>query len=183
MYSEMKKNKGNSEAPSRRPETFAPVSVLRRKILKGTSGAFERSSIATKIPIRATDPASRLTILVEPQPELLASRNAYASRERPAVMLTAPAASKWRVADSERLSGIRPGVNASAIAATGTFTHRTHSQPRLSVRIPPRRPPAAPAEPATAPQAPRALLRSAPSLNRLATIERAAGETIAAPRP
>ena len=28
---------------------FAPVSVLSRKIRKGTSGAFERSSIATKI--------------------------------------------------------------------------------------------------------------------------------------
>jgi len=98
-------------------------------------------------------------ILVDPQPELLESRKAYASRERPAVTATAPAASKWRVADSERLSGIRPGVKASAIAATGTLTHRTHSQPRLSVRIPPRRTPAAPAEPATAPQAPRALLR------------------------
>ncbi len=98
-------------------------------------------------------------------------------------MLTAPAASKWRVADSERLSGIRPGVNASAMAATGTFTQRTHSQPRLSVRIPPRRTPAAPAEPATAPQAPRALLRSAPSLKSPVTIESADGDTIAAPRP
>ena len=127
--------------------------------------------------------ASRLTILVEPQPAVLASSSAYASTERPAVMVTAPAASKWRVADSERLSGIRPGVSASAIAATGTLTQRTHSQPRLSVRMPPSRTPAAPAEPATAPQAPRALLRSAPSLKRLVTIERAAGETIAAPRP
>src|SRR3954454_21651307 len=98
-------------------------------------------------------------------------------------MLTAPAVSKWRVADSERLSPIRPGVNASAIAAIGEINHRTHCQRRPSVRIPPRRTPAAPAEPATAPQAPRALLRSAPSLNRLATIESAAGETIAAPRP
>ena len=76
MYSEMKKNIENSEAPSSRPATFAPVSVLSRKIRKGTSGAFERSSIATKVPIRATEPASRLTILVEPQPELLASRSA-----------------------------------------------------------------------------------------------------------
>src|SRR4051812_21038085 len=117
MYREVKKKNENSEAPSSRPETFAPVSVLRRKILKGTSGAFERSSIATKIPIRATDPASRLTILVEPQPELLASRNPYASRERPAVMLTAPAASKWRVGDSGRLPALRPGGDASAGAA------------------------------------------------------------------
>src|SRR6476659_6829716 len=183
MYSERKKNIENSEAPSSRPETLAPVSVLRRKILKGTSGAVERSSIATKIPIRATDPASRLMILVEPQPELLASRSAYASRERPAVMLTAPAASKWRVADSERLSPIKPGVSARAIAATGTFTQRTHSQPRPSVRMPPSRTPAAPAEPATAPQTPSALLRSEPSLKVVVTIDRAAGETSAAPSP
>ena len=40
----------------------------------------------------------------------------------------------------------QPGVSASAIAATGTFTHGTHSQPRPSVRIPPRSTPAAPAE-------------------------------------
>ena len=111
---------------------FAPVRVRSRKIRKGTSGAFERSSIVTKIPISAADTASRPMILVEPHPELLASRNAYASRESPAVMLTAPAASKCRVADSERLSGIRPGVNASAIAATGTFTQSTHSQPSHS---------------------------------------------------
>ena len=121
--------------------------------------------------------------MVEPQPELLASRNEYASRDRPAVMLTAPAASKWRVADSERLSGIRPGVNASAIAATGTLTQRTHSQPSHSVRMPPSSTPAAPAEPATAPHTPRALLRSAPSLNIEVTIDSADGDTIAAPRP
>ena len=98
-------------------------------------------------------------------------------------MLTAPAASKWRVADSERLSGIRPGREASAISATGTLTQSTHSHPRPSVRMPPSSTPAAPAEPATAPQAPSALLRSAPSLKSVVTIESAAGEMIAAPRP
>src|SRR3954463_7725976 len=98
-------------------------------------------------------------------------------------MLTAPAASKWRVADSERLSGINLGVKASAIAATGTLTQRTHSQPSPSVRMPPSSTPAAPAEPATAPQTPSALLRSAPSLNVELTMDSADGETIAAPRP
>ena len=58
------------------PTTFAPVSVLSRKIRNGTSGAFERCSMTTKAPIRATAMASRLTILVEPQPELLASSRA-----------------------------------------------------------------------------------------------------------
>ena len=76
MYSEMKKNIENSEAPSRIPTTLAPVRVLSRKIRKGTRGAAERSSIATKAPISATASASRLTIFAEPHPALLASRSA-----------------------------------------------------------------------------------------------------------
>ncbi len=97
--------------------------------------------------------------------------------------LTAPAASKWRVADSERLSAISRGASAATTRATGTFTHSTHSQPRPSVRIPPKSTPAAPPAPATAPQAPSALLRSAPSRKVVVTIDSAAGEMIAAPRP
>ena len=99
------------------------------------------------------------------------------------MIVTAPAASKWRCSASERLSGISPGVSAIAISDTGTFTHSTHSQPSPSVRMPPSSTPTAPAEPATAPHAPSALLRSAPSLNSVVTIDSAAGETIAAPRP
>ena len=49
--------------------------------------------------------------------------------------------------------------------------------------MPPSRTPAAPPEPATAPQTPSALLRSAPSRKVVVTIESAAGEMIAAPRP
>ena len=49
--------------------------------------------------------------------------------------------------------------------------------------MPPSRTPAAPPEPATAPQTPSALLRSAPSANVVVTIDSAAGETSAAPRP
>ena len=49
--------------------------------------------------------------------------------------------------------------------------------------MPPSRTPAAPPAPATAPQTPSALLRSAPSLKVVVTIESAAGEMIAAPRP
>ena len=44
----MKKNIEKSEAPTRMPTTLAPVIVRRRKIEKGTSGARERRSIATK---------------------------------------------------------------------------------------------------------------------------------------
>jgi hypothetical protein len=76
MYRVMKKNIENSEAPSRIPTTFAPVRVLSRKIRNGTSGAFERSSIATKAPISTTEAASNETIFVEPQPEALASSSA-----------------------------------------------------------------------------------------------------------
>src|SRR6516162_532478 len=99
MYSEMKKNIENNEAPSRSPTTLAPVSVLRRKIPKGTSGPRERNSIATNAPSRIAEHARRLTILVEPQPALLASSSAYASTDSPAVTLRAPAASKCRVLD------------------------------------------------------------------------------------
>ena len=97
--------------------------------------------------------------------------------------VTAPATSKARVSPSARLSAISRGVRAKAIRLTGTLTHSTHSQPSPSVRMPPSRTPAAPPEPATAPQTPSALLRSAPSLKIVVTIESAAGEMIAAPRP
>ena len=66
---------------------------------------------------------------------------------------------------------------------TGTLTQKTHSQPIVSVRMPPSSTPAAPPAPATAPQTPSALLRSAPSRKVVVTIESAAGERIAAPRP
>ena len=72
----MKKNIENSDAPSSTPTTLAPVRVLERKIRKGTNGAFERSSITMNAPIRATESASRLTILAEPHPALLASSSA-----------------------------------------------------------------------------------------------------------
>ena len=95
----------------------------------------------------------------------------------------APATSKARVVDSERLSAISDGARAAATIPIGTLTHRTHSQPTYSVRTPPSSTPAAPPAPATAPQTPSALLRSEPSRKVVVTIESAAGERIAAPRP
>ena len=65
----------------------------------------------------------------------------------------------------------------------GVFTNSTHSQPSVSVRMPPSSTPAAPPEPATAPQTPSALLRSAPSAKVVVTSASAAGEMSAAPRP
>src|SRR3954454_7032408 len=87
-----------------------------------------------------------------------------------------------RAADT-RLSASSAGAMAAAARPIGTFTHRTHSQPRPSVSTPPSSTPAAPPEPATAPQMPSARLRSAPSRKVVVTIDSAAGDRIAAPRP
>jgi hypothetical protein len=70
-----------------------------------------------------------------------------------------------------------------AVTPTGTFTKKIHSQPRASVRMPPRSTPAAAPKPPTAPQTPRAMLRSRPSEKVVDRIESAAGVITAAPRP
>jgi hypothetical protein len=72
----MKKNIENSEAPSSTPTTLAPVRVRSRKIVNGTSGFADRSSIATKAAISAADSASRPIVWVDPQPASLASTSA-----------------------------------------------------------------------------------------------------------
>ena len=179
----MKKNIEKSEAPTRIPTTLAPVIVRRRKIEKGTSGARERRSIATKAISRIAAAARTPIVCAEPQPASSASSRAKTRAERPRVIVVAPATSKFRTSCSARDSAIRRGASAAAAIPIGTLTQSTHSQPRYSVRTPPRRTPAAPPEPATAPQIPSALLRSAPSRKVVATIESAAGERIAAPRP
>ena len=76
MYSEMKKNMENSEAPVRSPTTLAPVRVRRRKIENGTSGDFARLSIATKAPSSATEAASSTIVCVDPHPTSGASTSA-----------------------------------------------------------------------------------------------------------
>src|SRR3954465_3097284 len=64
--------------------------------------------------------------------------------------------SKERSALSSWLSASSRGASRAAATPIGTLTKRTHSQPRYSVSTPPRSTPAAPPEPATAPQTPRA---------------------------
>src|SRR5438046_284896 len=83
---------------------------------------------------------------------------------------------------SMRLSATSKTVSASTAMPTGTLTKKIHSQPRYLVRMPPMRTPTAAPLPPTAPQIPSALFRSAPSAKSVVTIERAAGETIAAGR-
>lgn len=65
----------------------------------------------------------------------------------------------------------------------GTLTRKIHGQLRTSVRMPPISRPKAPPAPAMAPHTPIARVRSLPSANVVVTIDRAAGETSAAPRP
>ena len=76
------------------------------------------------------------------------------------------------------------GARAKMAIPTGTFTKKIASQPMYSTRMPPSRTPAAAPLPATAPQIPNALLRSAWSWrNESLMIASVAGETIAPPRP
>jgi hypothetical protein len=102
---------------------------------------------------------------------------------RPPVTLIAPGRSNRRCPRSAWLSGTIGYVSASTTAPTGTLTKKIHSQPRYFVRIPPNRTPAAAPDPPSAPQIPSALFRSGPSRKVVVTIERAAGEMIAAPIP
>src|SRR5439155_24152980 len=60
---------------------------------------------------------------------------------------------------------------------------KIQDQLKALVNAPPRSTPAAPPLPDTAPQMPSATLRSRPSRNKVVSIERAAGETSAAPKP
>ena len=63
------------------------------------------------------------------------------------------------------------------------MTKKIHSHPSTSVIRPPRTNPAAPPPAATAVHNPIAKLRSRPSEKIVEMMERAAGATIAAPRP
>ena len=70
-----------------------------------------------------------------------------------------------------------------ATIPTGTLTKKIHGQESMSTRNPPSTRPTAPPPTAIAAHTPSAFVRSAPSLKVVVTIESAAGETSAAPRP
>ena len=74
-------------------------------------------------------------------------------------------------------------VRARAPSTIGTLTQKTHLQLNSVVRTPPMISPAAPPLPLTAPQTPRALLRSFPSSKITMSRPRAAGAAMAAPAP
>ena len=72
----MKKNIENSDAPSNSPTMLAPVRVRSLKMRKGTSGACERSSIATKAASSAIERPISPSVWNEPQPAWVASTSA-----------------------------------------------------------------------------------------------------------
>ena len=170
-------------APSRKPTTLAAARVRSRKILNGTSGARLRSSITAKAASSAAEASRSRIVLAEAQPTSGAFEIAYTRSASPAVTVIAPPASKRRWPRSALLSGTRAIARAKTSTPTGTLTQKIHDQPRYLVRIPPKSTPAAAPEPPRAPQIPSALFRSAPSRKVVVTIESAAGEMIAAPRP
>ena len=92
------------------------------------------------------------------------------------MIVIAPSESNLPVDALGRLSRTNRRVKASTARPTGMLTKKIHSQPRYFVRMPPASTPTAAPEPPTAPQTPSALLRSAPSVNVVETIERPAGE-------
>src|SRR5262249_7368235 len=75
------------------------------------------------------------------------------------------------------------GVRASTIAPAGTLTKKIHDQLKALVSAPPSRTPAAAPLPEAAPHTPNARLRSRPSVNVVVRMDRAAGESNAAPSP
>ena len=66
---------------------------------------------------------------------------------------------------------------------TGMLTKKIHGHENVSTRNPPSTRPTAPPPTAIAAQTPSAFVRSAPSRKVVVTIDRAAGETSAAPSP
>ena len=183
MYSDKNTNIGNSSPPSSSPARFAAVTVRLRKNVSGSSGAADRASITMNAAISAAAPASRPIVVAEAQPWLAAVTTAYTSTDRPPLMVTAPATSNRRRARLARLSGSSGRAAATISVPNGRLTKKTHGQDSQVVSIPPASTPMAPPAPLTAPNAPSALLRSAPAGKIARISDIAAGAIIAAPSP
>jgi hypothetical protein len=94
-----------------------------------------------------------------PQPLSLARISASTRQKSALLNVTSPAQS-IDGASSRLDSGTRHSVIAAVAAPTGTFRKKIHSQPAVSVRIPPTGGPTATANPVVAPQMPNAVPRS-----------------------
>ena len=102
----------------------------------------------------------------------------------PPVTSKAPRASKFASRPARTRSRLsRAKAPSSASTLKGTLMNSTQRQPGPSVSRPPKRTPAAPPIPETAAQTPSAVLRSRVLRKVLVSVERAAGDIIAAPTP
>ena len=97
--------------------------------------------------------------------------------------MTAPATSAVSGLFSAREFGTKRRESSAAAMPIGRLMKKTQRQESVSVSRPPSTRPTAPPPAAIALQMPSAFVRSAPSAKVVVTIERAAGETSAAPRP
>src|SRR3954447_5647868 len=91
--------------------------------------------------------------------------------------------SKWRWLSLARLSRNSQGLTAKTAMPTGMLMKKIHDQLSQLVSTPPSKTPAAPPLPDAAPPTPSAVFRSRPSSKVVVRIERAAGESSAAPSP
>src|SRR6185437_7256466 len=165
-------------------DRFAATSVRLRTEEPGTSGDRDRDSIHPKADSSAADAASSPSAGPEPQPNSVPRLTPYTSRSRPPVTVTAPAMSKRSLRRRPRASPARKiAAIAMSAAPTGTLMKKIQRQPGPAVSRPLAITPTDADIPVTAPNAPSARLRSAPSANVTARIERAAGATSAAPKP
>ncbi len=138
----------------------------------------------TRVAIESTaQPTKQRMVSGLVQPMSGARVSPKTKRIRPAVIVTAPAASKCRSRPSARLSRTNRGTKSSASNPIGTLTKKIHSQPAYSVSTPPRMTPIAAPDPAIAPSTPSALFRSAPSSNVTSVIEKTEGERTAPAAP
>ena len=166
-----------------RDSTFALSVVLRRRKASGISGAFDRYSIARK-PTRAkTERASGTAVWTVKSPSVAATVNAYTSRTRPAVTLTAPGMSIRRTTASPPFRAMYRCAKTVAAAPIGTFTNMTDLQPKAAVRTPPAIEPAANPADSTETRIPNARFRSGPSGKVAARIAKAVAVVMAAAMP
>ena len=165
-----------------KPATFAPVTVLMRKIPMRINGSECRSSHTTNPTNRSADAVKNDSAFADSQPSWPARVIAYTKDDNPEVTRIAPSASKDLTVAS-RLSRSSIGVRMNAVTPIGTLTKKIHDQLSVAVRTPPMSTPAAAPKPPTAPHTPSAMLRSRPSTKVTDRIDSAAGVITAAPRP
>src|SRR5919204_3011336 len=183
MYSAVRKNIASIANEMMKAITFAPKNVLDLKNSNCTIGAAEYFSSTRMNATRATAAmASRPTIFVDPQPQLLLSTRARMRAVRPTDRVAMPGMSTVRSMVSSRDSCVANSVTATAPTATGTLMKKIARQDTYWVSAPPTTGPSASASAETPAHVPIARPRSAGG-NSLEMIERVPGIMNAAPTP